>query len=89
MAGNYPKQDVTLLYWCVKGQKELVQKDGIHIICSDFRENTQKDTDIIFKPTVIDELLSNNDFEYIIVSTNKLQLQIYCQLFQSQQEKQI
>ena len=64
--------DVTVLVR--KGQKELVQKDGIHIICSDFRENTKKDTDIIFKPTVIDELLSNNDFEYIIVSTNKLQL---------------
>ncbi|WP_259300637.1 TonB family protein [Bacteroides intestinalis] len=57
-----------------KEQKELVQKDGIRIICSDFREKTRKDTDIIFKPTVIDELSSNNDFEYIIVSTNKLQL---------------
>lgn len=57
-----------------KEQKELVQKDGIRIICSDFREKARKDTDIIFKPTVIDELSSNNDFEYIIVSTNKLQL---------------
>lgn len=64
--------DVTVLVR--KGQKELVQKDGIHIICSDFREKTRKDIDIIFKPTVIDELLLNNDFEYIIVSTNKLQL---------------
>ena len=27
--------DVTVLVR--KGQKELVQKDGIHIICSDFR----------------------------------------------------
>ena len=70
-----------------KEQKELVQKDGIRIICSDFREKARKDTDIIFKPTVIDELSSNNDFEYIIVSTNKLQL--YCQVFQSQQEKQM
>ena len=70
-----------------KEQKELVQKDGIRIICSDFREKTRKDTDIIFKPTVIDELSSNNDFEYIIVSTNKLQL--YYQVFQSQQEKQM
>ena len=48
-----------------KEQKELVQKDGIRIICSDFREKARKDTDIIFKPTVIDELSSNNDFEYI------------------------
>ena len=57
-----------------KEQKELVQKDGIRIICSDFRGKARKDTDVIFKPTVIDELSSNNDFEYIIVSTNKLQL---------------
>ena len=64
--------DVTVLVR--KGQKEFVQKNGIHIICSDFREKVKKDTDIIFKPTVIDELSSNNDFEYIIVSTNKLQL---------------
>ena len=64
--------DITVLVR--KGQKELVQKEGIHITCSDFREKTRKDTDIVFKPTVIDELLSNNDFEYIFVSTNKLQL---------------
>lgn len=64
--------DVTVLVR--KEQKELVQKDCIRIICSDFREKVRKDTDIIFKPTVIDELSSNNDFEYIIVSTNKLQL---------------
>lgn len=64
--------DVTVLVR--KGQKELVQKDGFHIICSDFRGKTRKDTDIIFKPTVIDELSSNNEFEYIIVSTNKFQL---------------
>ena len=57
-----------------KGQKELVQKNGIHITCSDFRMNTRKNIDVVFKPTVIDELSSKNDFEYIIVSTNKLQL---------------
>lgn len=64
--------DVTVLVR--KGQKELVQKDGFHIICSDFRGKARKDTDTIFKPKVIDELSSNNEFEYIIVSTNKLQL---------------
>lgn len=79
--------DVTVLVR--KGQKEFVQKNGIHIICSDFREKVKKDTDIIFKPTVIDELSSNNDFEYIIVSTNKLQLSTILQVFQSQQEKQM
>lgn len=64
--------DVTVLVR--KGQKEFVQKNGIQIICSDFRGKARKDIDVIFKPTVIDELSSNNDFEYIIVSTNKLQL---------------
>lgn len=57
-----------------KEQKELVQKEGIHIICSDFREKTRKDIDIIFRPSAIDKLSSKNEFEYIIVSTNKLQL---------------
>ena len=56
--------DVTVLVR--KGQKECVQKDGIQIICSDFRGKARKDTDVIFKPTVIDELSSNNDFEYIL-----------------------
>lgn len=64
--------DITVLVR--KEQKELVQKEGIHIICSDFREKTRKDTDIIFRPSVIDKLSSKNEFEYIIVSTNKLQL---------------
>ena len=72
-----------------KGQKEFVQKDGIHIICSDFREKARKDTDIIFKPTVIDELSSNNDFEYIIVSPINCNYQAYCPFFQSLQEKRI
>lgn len=57
-----------------KGQKEFIQKHGIHISCSDFRMNTRTNVNDIFKPTVIDELSLNNDFEYIIVSTNKIQL---------------
>ena len=76
--------DVTVLVR--KGQKECVQKDGIQIICSDFRGKARKDTDVIFKPTVIDELSSNNDFEYPPINCN---YQLYCQLFQSQQEKQM
>ena len=72
-----------------KEQKELVQKDGIRIICSDFREKTRKDTDIIFKPTVIDELSSNNDFEYILSPPINCNYQLYYQVFQTQQEKQM
>ena len=64
--------DVTILVR--KGQKEFMQKEGIHIICSDFREKIRKDIDIIFNPTIIDELSVDNDFEYIFVSTNKLHL---------------
>lgn len=64
--------DVTVLVR--KGQKELVQKEGIRMVCSDFRGDSRKDTDVLFKPAVIDELSSNNDFEYIIVSVNKMQL---------------
>ena len=41
--------DVTVLVR--KGQKEVIQKDGIQIICSDFRGKARKDIDVIFKPT--------------------------------------
>ena len=43
-----------------KEQKELVQKDGIRIICSDFREKTRKDTDIRVKCL---DITKNSDCE--------------------------
>lgn len=64
--------DITVLVR--KGQKELIQKEGIHLFCSDFRGGSRKDMDFLFTPTVIDELSPNNDFDYILVSVNKLQL---------------
>lgn len=64
--------DITVLVR--KGQKELIQKEGIHLFCSDFRGGSRKDMDFLFTPTVIDELSPNNDFDYILISVNKLQL---------------
>lgn len=57
-----------------QGQKELIRKEGIHLFCSDFRGGSRKDTDILFTPTVVDGLSPNNDFDFILVSVNKLQL---------------
>lgn len=79
--------DVTVLVR--KGQKEFVQKNGIQIICSDFRGKARKDIDVIFKPTVIDELSSNNDLNILLSPPINCNYQLYCQLFQSQQEKQM
>lgn len=63
--------DVTALVWQEK--KQDIEKNGIRIHCSDFRGRKQV-RDIVFRPKVIDTLFPDNDFEYIIVSTNNLYL---------------
>ena len=57
-----------------KGQKQQTDGKGIHLICQDFRDGEKKVIDTVFRPHVIEELDVNNDFEYIIVTTNKIQL---------------
>ena len=64
--------DITLL--ARKEQKEQIEKNGIHLICQDFRDNKKTIIDTVFHPHVIDELAAQNEFEYIIVTTNKIQL---------------
>ena len=64
--------DVTLLVR--KEQKQLIDEQGIHIICQDFRSGIKKTVDTVFRPHVVDGLDARNDFEYIIVATNKIQL---------------
>ncbi|WP_455639846.1 ketopantoate reductase family protein [Parabacteroides sp.] len=57
-----------------KGQKQQIRENGIPIICQDFRYGNKKMIETVFRPHVIDELDVQNDFEYIIVATNKIQL---------------
>lgn len=64
--------DITVLVR--KGQKKKIDECGIHLICQDFRDGKKKTVDTIFCPQVIDELDVQNDFEYIIVAINKIQL---------------
>ena len=64
--------DVTVLVR--KEKKVALAGNGIHIVCQDFRNDTKGVSDVVFKPHVIDELPADNDFDYIIVATNKLQL---------------
>lgn len=64
--------DITVLVR--KGQKLQMEEQGIHLVCQDFRGDKKKTIDTIFRPHVIDELDVQNDFEYIIVATNKIQL---------------
>lgn len=64
--------DITVL--ARKGQKQHIDEQGIHLICQDFRSGKKKTIETTFRPHVIDELNPQNDFEYIIVTTNKIQL---------------
>ena len=64
--------DVTILARSEK--RNALRENGIHIVCQDFRNGERKVSDIIFNPHIIDELSADNDFDYIIVATNKLQL---------------
>lgn len=64
--------DITVLVR--KGQRQQLDEKGIHIVCQDFRNGQKETIDTIFHPHVIDELDAHNDFEYILVTTNKIQL---------------
>ena len=52
----------------------MIDEQGIHIICQDFRNGIKNTVDTVFRPHVVDGLDARNDFEYIIVATNKIQL---------------
>lgn len=64
--------DITVLVRPDK--KESIEQEGITINCSDFRSGTKVVKEIVFRPKVIDYLLVDNDFEYIIITTNNLHL---------------
>ena len=57
-----------------KEKKQQIEENGIAIHCTDFRGEPKEVVQTIFRPNVIDELSSENDFEYILVSTNNLHL---------------
>jgi len=57
-----------------KGKRSQAEENGIAIHCTDFRGSQKQVKQIIFHPKVIDSLSSENDYEYIIVSTNNLNL---------------
>ena len=55
-------------------KKQTIAEKGIRIHCTDFREGQKKIEEVVFKPHVIGSLSADNDFEYIIVTTNNLHL---------------
>lgn len=57
-----------------KGRKQYIEEQGIHLICQDFRSGKKKTIETTFRPHVIDELDAQNTFDYIFVTTNKIQL---------------
>ncbi len=60
-------EDITVL---VRKEKKQIEENGISIHCTDYRGGQKKTEEIVFHPKVIDELSPQNDFEYIIISTN-------------------
>lgn len=64
--------DITMMVRDSK--KNLIENNGIPICCTDFRNNKKHTEDIVFRPQVIDRLLPDNSFEYIIVTISKLNI---------------
>jgi ketopantoate reductase len=64
--------DVTVLV--KKGKKQFIEKSGINIHCTDFRGNKKQVVQTTFRPAVIEDLSPQNDYEFIIVSVNNVQL---------------
>lgn len=64
--------DITVLVR--PGKLQSTEENGIHIQCSDFRGGQKQTEQIVFRPKVVDKLLPENDFEYIIVPTNGIYL---------------
>lgn len=58
-----------------KGKKQHIEKNGVSIYCTDFRNYKKSTETIVFRPAVTDTLTSDNDFEYIIVTTNSPHLE--------------
>jgi 2-dehydropantoate 2-reductase len=67
-AGN----DITV--FVRKEKKQTVERNGIAIHCADFRGGQKQVKEHVFRPKVMAELSAQNDYEYIIVSTNNLHL---------------
>jgi len=64
--------DVTVLV--KKGKKQFIETAGITIHCTDFRGNKKQVIQTTFRPAVIEDLSPLNDYEFIIVSVNNIQL---------------
>lgn len=56
-------------------KKQIVKENGICIHFTDFRGKQKEIKEVIFRPDVIDSLSPDNNFEYIIVTTNNLYLE--------------
>jgi ketopantoate reductase len=57
-----------------EGKREKIQKDGIRIKCKDERQKQSAPTEVVYHPTVISELASDNFFDLILVSVRAHQL---------------
>lgn len=57
-----------------EGKKQLIEETGINIHCADFRGNKKRVIQTTFRPAVIEHLSPQNDYEFIIVSVNNVQL---------------
>ncbi len=56
------------------GKKEIIERDGINMHCTDFRTGKKIAEQAAYRPKVIDNLSPENDFEYIIVSVRNFHL---------------
>lgn len=64
--------DITLLVR--ENKRQAIEEKGMAICCADFRNAKKVIGNIVFRPKVTDSLENDNDFDYIIVTTNTLHL---------------
>lgn len=74
--------DVTV--YVRKGKKEKVEREGFGIECLDFREGGGR-SNTVFRPVVIDDLDSHNDFDLTLVAGNSNQLDAILDLLSEKQ----
>lgn len=64
--------DITVLVR--QGKKQLIEESGINIHCTDFRKGQKRMEQIVFRPKVIEKLLPQNEYDFIIVTVNNIPL---------------
>lgn len=65
--------DVTL--WVRQGKREQVEKEGVHIRCTDSRGKKNEQLDTVYRPKVVDDVSPEDGYQLIIVCVKSNQVE--------------